>query len=279
MTKPKTIEGSMENPYLFNYNKPSRELLLDLMNHTNNTNVIPDLFQTVDIGPVIPITHRKTDIKLLGDGNYFRGTIVLGYKRICLAEFFFGVYVKYITTLEPTAETISAMLSSDYGVYIDPKEIILDITDLGLNNPKSIKVTVDPNSYVWVGEFTIYALPPNYIGDLFSIFPLDYNSDTAKTNAYHYSKSNSWVPLDPSLLDLLVVNKSFFTDTIENRPFLDYMLANTGDNWVISDAVTEFNLKNAVVLEQTLVDGSRLIVIKLTNMCSNLSNLLVIEAP
>lgn len=270
------------SPILFNYNKSSKETLLDLINCTNGTTVSNADFETLDISKPRSIGQLDTEVILSGSStSRFSGTTYVNYKRLSLNDFFFGTPVIIKSDVTITAEVVSEAMRVR-GVFIDPEDMELSVVTFATGVSKVLVKALE-DSYVWVGEFTVYVSPVGYIGDLFDFYPLDYNVNDYRTNAYHYSMEQTFTPMGDELLSILPLEKVFFTDTVENRLLVDYLTLTTGDSWTISPDESPFNLQDSTVVFNEVVvypeQNTYTVVIKLSTKCSNLSNLLVIEWP
>jgi hypothetical protein len=250
------------------YSKPSKDLLLDLIERSGVTEVRRE--ELVFSNP-INLGESNTGIKVSGNAaSGLLGNIDLTYNRIQLDYIFFGHQLLIETDDAITKEMISSKIKTNWNVLIETTDFNIAFTELE-QLPVRVTVSASPNSLVWVGSFEVWVLRSNNLSTIFKNQSQSLGNNTKFSSAYIYSMEKTFAPLTPDLL--FSVNTIFFTIDTVTQPLLDYLTLNTGDTWTIDPNIADFNLHNAEVI---YVDANKL-VINLSPKCKNLIGYLVIH--
>lgn len=230
---------------LFNYNKTGIELLQDLLNRTHTLELD---FSQIVLSPPQALLGCNTKVTVAPAPNTsLTGVVQLYYDRICLDELFYGYRLK-LTGETPTVESVNEYLRSNYQINLN-LDFTLTETYHGENYPVIYTIAALPESYLWMGELTLWYLPESSINNLITDRDLTNNTKFHLQNGFIYSMSKTFSEPSVAVKSYFSVGKQIYTNepplTIE---VLEYLKLQTQDDWVITDTIENFNLHQAQVL-------------------------------
>jgi len=299
---------------VYRYDKPSRNVFLDILNYSNNTAF--ELAQ-LDIGLPVAVDHTLTSVLVKPSDNVsWTQEVPLRYHRLDLRQTF-GRIPLVIDAPDNEPSTILLALREQYGLYFDADQISLvqaerkldsavvseQLTAFGSADVTEVVIPGEPDPRsTGEDDFTITALPTNliWVGAVDVLvrrtFPLlnrNIRTGLAVRQYFHDTRQHK-VPVElivektadataHSAKIKLLKKDSFLQGTSK---FNEVAKALTGDDWVIQTQAADFNLMGAKVIHNGFNVGefytgfarfSHVLVLELGELCNNLSGFWAIQ--
>lgn len=276
------------------YNKPAAQLMLDIMNATNQTAIEP---WQVTFGVPYPVSepapqinvqhlndynqHRPTHNSLTGieviptPASGWRKTAQLVYRRSVIQDQFISVpFVIYCT--DTTDEVILKQLSEQYGLYLDLELVTIRFVQIDLNevlfrtHMGSILETDACADFVQpIAHNVIITMKPEhpvymgeinvYIREAARFLDRDVKT-TLEVHRYLGPGDHNKMPAEMILpnnrfVDHDYVMRNLKAGDLVNEWIVDTAKAVTGDKWVFTQNANNFNLYGAKVVYNGLNTG------------------------
>jgi len=169
---------------VFHLDRPAQEIIVELINVTNNTNYKPEELELVTVVPepstVIPYSTIPQQVRyrthaVVRETGINAGTPIT-YFRLCLATYLYkdlvneqslnapGVLIdRYPTSVATAIEDALAYLESEYKVILKPEDVqIISRPDLRApDRTWPVSVALRRDHPVWVGSLVLTAYDPD----------------------------------------------------------------------------------------------------------------------
>ncbi len=265
-------------PPIYRYDKSDKAMFFDLVRRSNGVALTE---KDVHVSPPRKESGNHTSVILAPTQHSpLSGQVEVFYDRLDLSRFFFGIPLSFTGISEINPETISNVLLNRWSVWVNPNDLLIEITQFEPHHPVRLKLTALHTSLTWVGTVEAWVLPEGHLGQVFDDYALSYNDGNVKRNAFLYSIDQQINDVSLSTSAFLQEGQRLFTNDPVVHPFLQRLEELSGDPWVIVRETAPFNLMDAVVTYHGPVSDEnpnhRVIVLHLSPYCKNLfGNLLL----
>lgn len=143
--------------------KPSRQAVVDAINHTNNLYDDPLTLERIALGFAQPISDvmAPRDTRLLVyalNGSGLRGTQSITYNRYMFERYFMNITVVVFGPAVAMASDVLPLVNAKYQTDLR-KEDIIDVDVSGMGDDWIVDIVARPGNVMWTGSFRLrYAL-------------------------------------------------------------------------------------------------------------------------
>lgn len=210
-----------------------------------------------------------------------KGVVEVAYERIDLNVFFFGIPITIQTDNLINKDLVTNTIKERWSLNLEENDYELHILDYGVYLPKKLTLTAKEESLVWVGELEIWVVGNNHIGNVFNKYSISFNTfDNIKRNAFIYSYERNIHISNIDVINYLEEGTLLSTLDLDTAIIINELVTATGDNWVITEEPSDYNLNEAKVIYHGIIDSQEeenMIVITLGGKCNNLFGNLILR--
>lgn len=139
--------------------KPSRQAVVDAINHTNNLYDDPLTLERIALGFAQPITEPMAprDTRLLVyalNGSGLRGTQSITYNRYAFDRYFMNITVVVFGPAVSLASDVLPLVNAKYQTDLR-KEDIVDVDVSGMGSDWIVDIVARPGNVMWTGGFRL----------------------------------------------------------------------------------------------------------------------------
>jgi hypothetical protein len=155
----------MASSFVSNYNQPSQQILLDLVNDTNTQNgslLSPLTTEQVDIGgPVVLVGDDagNTSVSLTAiAGSGYSDSVTVKYNRIEMSSIPGALSTVFSRNGSTTLSGLLTEINTRYGLQITQDDIVdatINLNPLLPNGTESMGLTASSTALVWLGQLPI----------------------------------------------------------------------------------------------------------------------------
>lgn len=245
-------------------NKPSDELVIDLINHDNSSASLPVtkvLFGDPAKNTAEGATKNTTlHIKARKNSGY-RDAVDVNYNRLDFAKLFKNVNAFLNVNLPKSTADLIAALNTQYGLSLEASDLVVHTIDGDVNpvltNPEDPdpapvehKLTANEKCLAFIGEVSVWIGAAPQVGERLSLVitktdldGLHYpdSDDGTKGQAYIYSYGTDATPVKQFLAGLATGT------AIDDSALATEMNKIFVEQWAANDAAADYNTKDASV--------------------------------
>lgn len=232
-------------------NKPSDELILDLVNAQIKKNNLPQVLTLgqVSIGAVVAHVgddDRNSTVTIMSiPGVKYVGNVDCDYWRLDLAKLFLGISVNLDVEDPQTTADLVTKLNSKYGLALGEDDFVNDPVS---GNTAIIKAKAASPAYF--GEISVTIGPDDAVGERLSLVILERNldgllypnTDTTKAQASIYSYG-----IDANAIAPWLKTQATGTD-IDDNALITELNKVVPELWVHKNTPADYNTGNARII-------------------------------